>query len=69
MLFSGMLFLISLKTEAQINYVWALGDNEKIFRDDLQHPYKQGNAVWDGWKVQKNCDLLSKAYINQTNLS
>src|SRR5690348_15830273 len=32
----------------QIKNVWALGDGEKVFRDDLNHPSKKGNLTWDG---------------------
>src|SRR4030095_10658164 len=28
--------------------VWALGDGEKVFRDESNHPDKKGNFVWDG---------------------
>jgi hypothetical protein len=33
---------------AQVEQIWALGDGEKIFREDLNHPDKNGNHVWDG---------------------
>lgn len=32
----------------QVSKVWALGDGEKVFREDLQHPDKNGNFIWDG---------------------
>ena len=32
----------------QVKNVWALGDGEKVFRDDLNHPSKKGNLTWDG---------------------
>jgi hypothetical protein len=32
----------------QIKKVWALGDGEKVFRDDKNHPDKNGNFIWDG---------------------
>jgi len=32
----------------QIKTVWALGDGEKVFRDELEHPSKNGNFTWDG---------------------
>lgn len=32
--------------------VWALGDGEKVFRDDLNHDAKEGNKVWDGDKIR-----------------
>jgi hypothetical protein len=28
--------------------IWAVGDGEKVFRDDLDHPSKGANSVWDG---------------------
>ena len=37
---------------AQINTVWALGDGEKVYRDELRHPLKSGNQVWDGESIQ-----------------
>ena len=37
---------------AQVNKVWALGDGEKIFREDIQHPDKNGNLIWDGKSIQ-----------------
>src|SRR5688572_1891106 len=36
----------------QIKHIWALGDNEKVFRDDLSHPYKNGNLTWDGKTIR-----------------
>src|SRR6266446_1366899 len=33
---------------AQIKKVWALGDGEKVFRNDQNHPDKNGNFIWDG---------------------
>lgn len=35
-------------SHAQIKNVWALGDGEKVFRNDLDHPSKKGNYTWDG---------------------
>jgi Domain of unknown function (DUF4091) len=32
----------------QIKYVWALGDGEKIFRDDHNPRGRNGNFTWDG---------------------
>lgn len=37
---------------AQVVEVWALGDGEKVFRHDLNHPHKDGNYVWDGDRVR-----------------
>lgn len=35
-------------TISQIKSAWALGDGEKVFRDDQDHPDKNGNFIWDG---------------------
>lgn len=32
--------------------IWAVGDGEKIERDDLSSPLKRGNSVWDGHKIK-----------------
>jgi hypothetical protein len=40
--------LLPVSVFAQVEHVWALGDGEKIFREDLNHPDKYGNHVWDG---------------------
>src|SRR5690554_1849372 len=37
---------------SQVNYIWAVGDGEKIFRDDLNHPSKQENYIWDGKTIK-----------------
>lgn len=36
---------------AQIASVWAVGDGEKIFKDDTDHSAKSGNSIWDGESV------------------
>jgi hypothetical protein len=33
---------------SQIKEVWALGDGEKVYRNDLQHTDKNGNYTWHG---------------------
>lgn len=33
---------------AQIKNAWAVGDGEKVFRNDENHPSKNGNNIWDG---------------------
>ncbi len=45
-----LLFLASFQQTsiAQIKKVWALGDGEKVFREDKNHPGKNGNFTWDG---------------------
>jgi hypothetical protein len=40
--------LIQVTSIAQIKQIWALGDGEKVFRDDLNHPDKNKNFIWDG---------------------
>jgi Domain of unknown function (DUF4091) len=42
-----LLFLPTLAF-SQIKRVWALGDGEKVFRNDINHPDKNGNFIWDG---------------------
>ena len=37
---------------AQIQQVWALSDGEKVFRNDLDHPGKNGNLIWDGKTIR-----------------
>jgi hypothetical protein len=43
--------LCSIVTQAQVRAVWALGDGEKVFRNDLRHPSKMGNYTWDGKQI------------------
>lgn len=45
-------FLLPSLGYGQIKDVWALGDGEKVFRDDLSHPSKKGNYTWDGKNIQ-----------------
>lgn len=35
-----------------INHIWAVNDGERIRRDDLNNPNKQGNSTWDGNKIK-----------------
>ena len=37
---------------AQITAIWALGDGEKVFQHDLDHPDKKGNLIWDGSSIR-----------------
>jgi hypothetical protein len=37
---------------AQVQSVWALGDGEKVFREDREHFAKRGNHTWDGNKIR-----------------
>ena len=43
---------LPLKGFSQVKKVWALSDGEKVFRDDLQHPDKNGNTIWDGKTIR-----------------
>ncbi len=36
---------------AQIVDVWAVGDGEKIFKYDTDHPAKRSNSIWDGERI------------------
>jgi hypothetical protein len=40
--------LPALTGVSQIKEVWALGDGEKVYRNDLQHTDKNGNYTWHG---------------------
>lgn len=42
------LFLLPGICLAQIKKIWALGDGEKVFREDQNYPDKNGNFIWDG---------------------
>ncbi len=37
---------------SQIQTVWALGDGEKVLRENLNHPDKKGNFTWDGKTIR-----------------
>src|SRR5437016_5225225 len=43
-----LLLLWQQHSFSQIKNIWALGDGEKVFRDDRNHPDKNGNFTWDG---------------------
>ncbi len=46
------LLLFNYVSYAQIKNVWALGDGEKVFRKNLNHPDKHTNSVWDGRTIR-----------------
>lgn len=48
LLIAGVLMIYSTSALSQINNVWALGDGEKVFGNDLNHPSKNNNYTWDG---------------------
>jgi hypothetical protein len=53
-IFILFLFFIVLpcSSYSQVREVWVLGDGEKVFRDDLDHPSKKGNHLWDGNRIR-----------------
>lgn len=52
LLLLGLIFIIPTNVTSQINNIWALGDGEKVFRDDLNHTSKNNNYRWNGQKIQ-----------------
>jgi len=46
-----LLALLSPRTDAGVVWIWAVGDGEKIERDDLASPLRTRNAVWDGARI------------------
>ena len=48
----GTLLLPCGRAEAGVRAVWAIGDGDKIKRDDLQHPARTKNSAWDGRTVR-----------------
>ncbi len=38
--------------EAGVRSVWAIGDGDKVKRDDRQHPGRAKNAAWDGTTIR-----------------
>ena len=36
---------------AQIVGSWAVGDGEKIFKYNTEHPSKKSNSIWDGERI------------------
>lgn len=45
------LFYFPSVVSSQVVSIWALGDGEKVYRDDLMHPSKTGNFIWNGKQV------------------
>jgi hypothetical protein len=46
------LLLAAVPAGAGVAAVWAVSDGEKVERDDLAHPLKRKNVVWDGRTVR-----------------
>jgi hypothetical protein len=47
-----VLFFLPQSGFAQIDNVWALGDGEKVFKYDINHPDKSKNFTWDGKTIR-----------------
>ncbi|MCK5370540.1 MAG: hypothetical protein KAQ62_18385, partial [Cyclobacteriaceae bacterium] len=45
---SLILMLSFFNMNAQIVSLWAVGDGEKIFKNDTDHSAKESNSIWDG---------------------
>lgn len=48
----GLALIMTGPVKSQINSIWALGDGEKVFRNDLNHPSKRSNYAWDGQTIR-----------------
>lgn len=48
LLLTVALYFFARNAHSQIKSVWALGDGEKVYRDDLNKAGKAGNFIWDG---------------------
>ena len=48
----SVLLLLPSTGYGQVKTIWALGDGEKVFRDDLNHPDRKGNYTWDGKTIR-----------------
>jgi len=48
----GVLLLQTGVGFTQIRNVWALGDGEKVYRNDDRHPDKKSNPIWDGQTIR-----------------
>ena len=52
-LFISILLILSItQGKSQVIDAWALGDGEKIFRNDDQHPDRKTNNIWDGKTIR-----------------
>lgn len=45
---ASLILLCPSMIQAQIVSAWAVGDGEKIFKYDTDHPAKDRNSIWDG---------------------
>lgn len=46
------LYISTLDSHAEITDVWVVGDGEKVFRYDADHPCREKNSIWDGKTVR-----------------
>jgi hypothetical protein len=46
-----LLTIMYIPMQAQIGNIWALGDGEKVYRNNDHHPDKAGNNIWDGKSI------------------
>ncbi len=51
-LFLLALLSISYSSYAKVIKVWAIGDGEKIFKYEVNHPGKNDNSIWNGQRIQ-----------------
>ena len=47
-----IIFLFQTNVFSQIRQVWAVGDGEKVFRNEDNHPEKKSNLIWDGQTIR-----------------
>ena len=40
------------QTAGSVRAIWAIGDGEKIERDEMNSPHKRGNSVWNGKRIK-----------------
>lgn len=50
--FTILCIIYAYGTRAQIVGAWAVGDGEKIFRDDTNNPAKSVNSIWNGNEIK-----------------
>jgi len=50
--FSAGILGLSSPADCSITGVWAIGDGEKVYRYETNHPGKRGNSVWDGKTIR-----------------
>jgi hypothetical protein len=70
-IFLFIIFFLPSVISAQIKKIWALGDGEKVFREDENHPDKNGNFTWDGKTIHLKGlynEVLAFQVIVETNI-